>query len=150
MDNRDDLDSIRRVVTRLLARRDYSHIELTQRLRTKGYENACIDQIITEFAQKGMLCEQRFAENYIYWRKGKGMGPLRIQQELKDKGIRAETIAELLDITDNIWLEEIRRVWQKHFKDQRPNDFKERAKQMRFLQYRGFTREQIESIFEKV
>ncbi len=136
------------MVSRLLTRRDYSHLELIQRLKAKGCKSEDIEVIVTEFAEKGLLCEQRFTENYIYWRKCKGMGPLRIQQELQTKGIQAETIAELLDITDNLWLEEIRRVWQKHFKKKRPEDIKERAKQMRFLQARGFTREQIKSIFE--
>jgi regulatory protein len=142
------LEEIRRVVTRILTRRDHSHVELIQKLRIRGYEREEIEIVITEFAQNGMLCEQRFAENYVYWRKGRGYGPLRIQQELQSKGITAEIIAGHLDMSGDAWLTEIRRVWKKHFKEKMPADFQERAKQMRFLQYRGCTMEQIESIFE--
>lgn len=55
-------------------------------------------------------------------------------------------IEHQLEISDNAWLENVRHVWQKRFKNKLPNDFKTRAQQVRFLQYRGFTREQIESV----
>jgi regulatory protein len=58
-------------------------------------------------------------------------------------------IAKQLQITDNAWFTEARNVWQKHFKGKLPTDFESRAKQMRFLHYRGFTREQIESVFRQ-
>ena len=58
-------------------------------------------------------------------------------------------IAEQLEITDNAWFECARKSWQKRFKGQLAKDFKARAKQMRFLQYRGFTPEQIESVLSK-
>lgn len=69
--------------------------------------------------------------------------------ELQAKGVDQETIAELIDITDNAWFIQAQSVWQKHFKGRQPTDFKSRAKHMRFLQYRGFTREQIESVFDE-
>ena len=38
----------------------------------------------------------------------------------------------------------------KRFGEQRPDDFKERAKQQRFLYYRGFTHEQINESFNTI
>lgn len=130
-----------------LARRDYSKHEIAQKLKTKFYSAKAIHAIITNLAQEGLINEQRFTENYIYWRKEKGFGPLRISAELQARGILPEMIAEHLQITDNAWLEKARKVWQKQFKCKLPEDFKLRAKQMRFLQCRGFTQEQIESVF---
>lgn len=116
-------------------------------MKAKGYASDDIATVITDFTQAGLISDQRFAENYCYWRRGKGFGPLRISQELQARGVSDETIAELIQITDNAWFTEARRVWQKQFKGKQPSDFKSRAKQMRFLQYRGFTQEQIKSVF---
>jgi regulatory protein len=98
-------------------------------------------------SRSGLISDQRFAECYTRSRCNKGYGPLRISMELQARGISPETIAEVLQITDNTWLAEVQKVWRKHFKGRLPADFVNRAKQMRFLQYRGFTRDQIESVF---
>lgn len=95
--------------------------------------------------QLGLINDSRFAENYIRSRRTKGYGPLRIHRELQARGIADEVIAEHLKITDNAWTMEAHSVFQKHFKASIPTDFKERAKLMRFLQYRGFTQGQISS-----
>lgn len=86
-------------------------------------------------------------ESFIRWRRERGYGPERIRAELYARGIAPEMIAEHLQMADNAWLIEVRRVWQKHFKGNVPTEYKARAKQMRFLQYRGYTREQIASVF---
>lgn len=96
-----------------------------------------------------LLNDQRFTENYIISRRGKGYGPEWITQELRLKGIPLEMIAQHLDIADNAWFTEVRKVWQKKFKGKLPTDFKSKAKQVRFLQYRGYTRDHIESLFDK-
>jgi regulatory protein len=129
-----------------LARRDYSQHEIAQKLKAKAYSAQAISTIITKLAQAGLINEQRFTENYIHWRRAKGFGQLIISRELQARGIMPDEIAEQLQITDNAWLTEVRKVWQKQFKGNLPNDFKQKAKQIRFLQYRGFTREQIESV----
>lgn len=98
--------------------------------------------------KENLINDTRFTEQYIYFRRRKGYGPLRISIELQARGIPAFVIADQLKITDNAWFTEAYKVWQKHFKGLRPQDFKSRAKQLRFLQYRGFTQEQIASIFE--
>ncbi|VVC76253.1 Regulatory protein RecX [Aquicella siphonis] len=143
-----DTENIRRVILGWLARRDYSRFELTQKLKSKGYPAEDSARILEELVQTGLINEQRFTENYIYWRRGKGYGPLRISMELQARGIPAEMIAEHLHITDNAWLDHINKVWQKHFKNRLPADYKTRARQIRFLNHRGFTREQIESVFD--
>jgi regulatory protein len=136
-------DKIRQVALRWLARRDYSQHEIAQKLALKGYPQDAIHHIINDLVTKGLIKDQRFAEHYRHWRQSKGFGPLRISAELQIRGVSTETIAEVIQITDNIWFTEARKVWQKHFKNKPPSDFHHRAKQMRFLQHKGFTREQI-------
>lgn len=131
----------------MLARRDYSRQEIAQKLKSKAFEENEIQTVVSQMAEQGLINEQRFTENYIHWRRQKGLGPLRISQELQARGIDTDLIAEQLEITDNAWFAEARKVWQKHFKGKIPADFGLKAKQKRFLQYRGFTREQIESVF---
>jgi regulatory protein len=141
------LEKIRRVVLNWLTRRDYSRHEILIKLKTKGYSPKDSESVVTELVQTGLIDEHRFIENYIYWRRGKGYGPLRISMELQARGLTSDVIAERLQITDNAWFTEARKVWHKHFKGRLPDNFKDRAKQMRFLQYRGYTREHIESVF---
>ena len=141
-------DKIRQLILNLLNRRDYSQYEIIQKLSIKGYQRDDIQAALSPLIAAGLINEPRYAENYIYWRRTKGYGPLRILRELEIRGIPAEMIAEVLNITDNAWLIEIRRIWQKQFKGYLPTDFKSRAKQMRFLQYRGFTQVQIDSLFK--
>lgn len=95
-----------------------------------------------------MLNDARFAEHFIYYRRNKGYGPIRIRLELIEKGIKEDLIDQHLNIADNTWFDDARHVWKKRFKEILPQDFTTRARQMRFLQYRGFTREQIESVFK--
>jgi len=141
--------SIRQSALNALARRDYAERELAKKLKTKGYPTEEITPLIANLAKSGLINEHRFTENFIHWRRARGYGPLRISMELQERGIAEEMIAQLLDITDNNWLTDAQRVWQKQFKGNKPDDFKERAKHMRFLQYRGFTREQINSVFQE-
>jgi regulatory protein len=142
-----NLDIIRRAAMNMLTRRDYSQHEISLKLRAKGYAGADIKTVITDLAQAGLINESRLTENFIHWRRGRGYGPLRISMELQTRGVPPDTIAEHLKVSDNAWFDEARRVWQKHFRGRMPTDYQNKSKQMRFLQYRGFTREQIESIF---
>lgn len=145
----DRLKDIRRAAMNLLARREHSETEICRKLLKKGFIEEEIRQVIDSLAQQKLLSNHRFIENYIYYRRTKGFGPLRIQAELIERGIHAELIDPHLKITDNAWFAEVHAVWQKRFKNQMPRDFKTRAQQMRFLYSRGFTAEQIEHIFKK-
>ena len=136
----------RRKAIDLLSRRDHSRHELSQKLLNKGHAPENIAPVLEELHRKAYINESRMAENYIHFRSARGFGPLRIQQELQARGIPPEIIAEQLNITDNAWLIGARKAFKKQFGSQIATDFKMKAKQLRFLQYRGFTREQIGSV----
>lgn len=134
----------------LLARREHSEAELFRMLQHKSFDPTDIYTVIHTLIAEGLLNNTRFLENFLHARRNKGYGPLRIRAELIERGIAEDLIEQCLNITDNAWLDEIRNVWRKRFKNQLPRDFKTRAQQMRFLHYRGFTAEQIESVFNDV
>ncbi len=145
----DSVNKARRKAIDLLSRRDHSRQELSQKLINKGHSAEIIKPLLDELHRKAYLNEARFVENYVYFRSQRGFGPLRILQELQARGIPAEIIAEHLNITDNAWLIGVRAAWKKQFGGKLATDFKTKAKQLRFLQYRGFTREQIGSVLNE-
>lgn len=146
----DDVNLIRRSALRMLTRRDYSQQELSLKLRTKGFSSQAIQSVINDLLQANLINEARFCENYIHWRRGKGYGPLRINMELQARGLASDLIAQHLEMTDNAWFIDARNVWQKQFKGRQANDYSGQAKQMRFMQYRGFTQEQIKSVLTEL
>lgn len=139
--------NIQQTLLYLLSRRDHSRLEVSRKLKTKGYSLAEIETALEQAVQSGFINDQRFAENYTRWRRAKGYGPLRIKVELRARGIDPQVIAEVIDLADNAWFIEAQRVLRKHAKSKLLTDFKQRAKHLRFLQYRGFTPEQINSLF---
>ena len=141
-------DQIKITIYRLLAQREYSSAKIEQKLIGQGFQPPDIAPVLKELYQEGVINDRRFAENYIRYRQSHGFGPLRIGQELQARGLCKEMIEDHLNITDNAWFAEANKAWQKRFRGKSPSNLKERGKQFRFLQCRGFTQEQIEHIFE--
>ena len=97
-----------------------------------------------------MQDDARYAEAYARSRVAKGYGPLRITRELSERGLAEELVQQAFSAMDLDWEAGIRAVREKKFGRQAPMDFKEQARQSRFLQYRGFTSEQIRNAFKEV
>ena len=62
-------------------------------------------------------------------------------------GVPDEVIDPCLEEHEGEWQDFIAGVREKKFGKKLPADYKEQAKQSRFLQYRGFTGEQISRLF---
>jgi regulatory protein len=69
-------------------------------------------------------------------------GTQRITHELRQKGIAEELISAALPALKESELEAARSVWQRKF-GALPQDVREKARQMRFLQSRGFSLDTI-------
>ena len=132
----------------LLARREHATKEIRDKLVDKGIAPQLADETLEKLAAEGLLSDRRFVEAFLEVRKNRGYGPLRIQAELKQRGIDDELIADFIDPGDRQWSDSIRDAWRKRFGDHLPTDLKERARQSRFLHYRGFTGEQISRLFK--
>jgi len=128
---------------RLLARREYSAKELRDTLTAKGHALTPVESAIHQLQAQNLQSDQRFAEAYSRSRQQRGFGPLRIQQELKQKGIDAELINQVLNNCETPWEQAIEKVRAKRFGNDLPSDNNDIAKQMRFLNYRGFPPELV-------
>jgi len=127
----------------LLARREHSVKELQDKLLARDYELDEIQLALQTLTQEGLQSDERFIESFIHARMGRGSGPTKIKVELRQRGVSDALIDEYLDERNAHWYEIAEEVRKKKFGVGRPTDYKERAKQSRFLQYRGFSSEHI-------
>jgi regulatory protein len=117
-------------------------------MRKKGCAEAIAAEVVRQLETERLLSDDRFMESLIQARRNRGYGPLRIQKELQEKGVAPEAIADWLDATSRDWIDDIRRVQRKKFGAHLPRNYTERARQARFLQYRGFTYDQIQQLLD--
>ncbi len=132
---------------RSLSRREHSTLELARKLRAKGFPPEHISQTLHELSGQGYLSDIRFTENYIRYRLNSGWGPVIIVQELTEKGVSPEVIHQQMAGLKDSWLGLAYQAREKKFEQAMPRTFIEVAKQKRFLQYRGFTLDQINQVF---
>lgn len=132
-----------------LSRREHSTKELNLKLTAKDYNQKKIEIILADLKQQNLLSDERFAEVYVRFRKEKGFGPLKIQQELQQRGVSAQIIEQYANGRDQSWYEDIVRVRNKRFGEKLPEEFQSRVKQIQFLQNRGFNEDHINVVFEK-
>ena len=138
--------SARAVAMDLLARREHSETELRTKLTARDFTSDEIDATLAGLARDGLLSNERFTEAFIAARTRRGQGPVRIRVELEARGIGAALIGAGLEDID--WFALAREARHRKFGPGAPADYAERARQARFLQYRGFTGEQIRSALD--
>ena len=126
---------------KMLMRREHSELELFQKLQVKGFDIDIINYSISKLVQQNYQSDKRFAEDFILMRFNQGKGPVRIISELKMRGINT------FDLSAFDWFELAKEIRQKKFGNQSSLDYKEIAKQKRFLQSRGFNLDQINQAF---
>ena len=136
------------VAVRLLARREHSELELRQKLQIRGYTPEISDCVIKQCFTRQWLSEQRFVDSFIRERTARDVGPIKILAELRAKGI-ADSMLETIEVEAPHWLEHIRALWLRRYKDKPVNDDKEYARRWRFFQSRGFTSKQIHSVLDR-
>lgn len=126
----------------MLSRREHSIWELKRKLVVRGYQSNLIEAVLVELCRDNLQSDQRFTENYIRSRVEHGFGPHRIAAELRERGVSTELIINCLKQEDQ-WDSQVIKARNKRFGQVIPSSLKERNQQIRFLQYRGFTQEQI-------
>ncbi|MBL0038687.1 MAG: recombination regulator RecX [Nitrosomonadales bacterium] len=119
-----------------LVRREHSRAELHAKLLLKATPDDDVDRILDELAARGWLSDSRAAEQLVRMRRNR-FGMQRIAHELRQKGIGEDLINDALPQMRDTELEAARNIWQRKFGIV-PEDAKEKAKQLRFMQSRGF------------
>ncbi len=121
-----------------LARREYGNTELQTKLQHAGFEACTVKAVVDQLAREGLQNDHRFVESFLRSRVSQGKGPVRIRLELRQHEIDEALVDECLDASDGNWSELAADVRARKFGKELPRDFREKAQQMRFLQYRGF------------
>ena len=136
--------SLRTRALQYLARREYSRAELAAKLRPyaqveddfEQLQPIDLDSLLDNLTASDWLSDERAATQLLHARRPR-FGTQRITHEMHQKGLSEELIADALPGLKDSELETARDVWQRKF-GTLPHDAKEKAKQMRFMQSRGF------------
>ena len=129
--------SLRVRAMRYLARREYSRTELHSKLFPYLQEGEDLDAVLDDLVTRGWLSDERATTQLVHAKRNR-LGTLRIAHELRQKGIPEHLITEALPDLKDSELDTARVVWQRKFGNI-AQDEKEKGKQVRFLQSRGFS-----------
>ena len=142
------LRQIRHAAMDLLARREHGAAELVVKLARRFSDREAVLAVLEALRCDGLQSDVRFAASFARYRSARGQGPLRIEQELLQRGLAAETIRTTLSELECDWDARAGAVFKKKYGDpnKAPNDAKSRAKQIRFLSHRGFSYEHFQML----
>ena len=140
---------VRLAAMNLLARREHSLRELRQKLLRRFSDGPLLEAELHRLADENLQSDQRFAESYARQRAGRGYGPQRVRQEMRDRGLSEADIAGAFERNELDWFALAEEVFRKKFDARavpdtqeiglQPPDLKEKARRARFMQYRGFS-----------
>ena len=131
-----------------LARREYSRAELRGKLLPhvqmgedpgQSFDSSGpvdLDALLDDLTARGWLSDARATTQLLHAKRNR-FGTQRIVHDLHQKGISEELVRAALPALKESELDAARGVWQRKF-GVLPQDAREKARQMRFLQSRGF------------
>ena len=140
----DKAPSVKARAVSLLAQREYSRQELTDKLTAAQASPEEVEQALAQLEAKGLVNDARVVETLVNRRSGK-LGASRLRQELQAKGVSAELVAETMAGLKGSELARAQAVWQKKF-GQLAATSAERNKQARFLASRGFSGDVVRQV----
>jgi regulatory protein len=121
-----------------LARRDHSRQELLQKLLRKHFQQPEIEMILDNLETVDLLNDRRFSDHYIQYRASAGFGPVKIEFELKQKGVSRGIIEQALEHCHIDWLANLSQLNYKKYRHLENMDPYQRQKRARFFLGRGF------------
>ncbi len=136
-----DKEAIKKSSIDYLSRREHSSKELLEKLSNKGGETSDIYEVLEWLQERNLQSDARFTESFVNSRLAKGHGPVKIVAELKSKGININQ--NELGLEQSEWINMAQKARNKRFGKEIPTDLNSKAKQIRFLQYRGFSFDQV-------
>lgn len=136
--------TLRERALRLLARREHSRVELRRKLAAFAPSAEELDTLLDDLIQSRLLSDERYAEARAHT-LSRRYGSTRVAHDLKQQGVASEALERAVAEARCTDLERAREVWRKRF-GETPRTAQDRAKQMRFLQHRGFTTDVIRSV----
>ena len=132
----------------MLARREHSQKELLNKLLVKGLVKDDILAVIEKLALQGWQSDLRYAESYARHRIQKGYGPLFIAYQLRQNGVDAVDLDDIVQKTAGSWMDLLEQVYTKKYGSDLLLDRNEWARRSRFLIQRGFSGAMINALFD--
>ena len=126
---------------RFLARREHTRAELKRKLAARAEEGDDVDALLDDLTRRGWLSDERFAEQAAR-AKARRFGPIKLAHYLRSKGVGDAAIASGLRVAGADGVASLEAVWRSRYK-QPPGDEREKLRQVRFLQGRGFAVDEI-------
>jgi regulatory protein len=136
--------TLRERALKLLARREHSRTELARKLKAHVLPEDDLEALLDDLAHRRQLSDERYAESRAHALSRK-FGAARIAQELRAKGLDKGLAQRAVETARSTEVERARAVWLRKFRSP-PDSREERARQMRFLQSRGFSFEAIRAV----
>ena len=136
--------TLRERALKLLARREHSRTELARKLKAHVVPEDDLDALLDDLAGRKQLSDERYAESRAHALSRK-FGAARIAQELRAKGLDKGLAQRAVETARSTEVERARAVWLRKFRSP-PDGREERARQMRFLQSRGFSFDAIRAV----
>ena len=126
---------------RFLARREHTRAELARKLASRAQEGEDVERVLDVLARKGWLSDARFAEQAAR-AKSRRFGPIKLAHYLRSRGVGEEAITAGLQRAGADGVSSLEAVWRTRF-NAPPADEREKMRQVRFLQGRGFAVDHI-------
>lgn len=142
-DSRNDPVEARKKAMDYLARREHGRAELAAKLEAAGFDATVAETAIAKLIDDGLQSDARYVEAFVRSRIDQGKGPMRIRADLRTRGIDDRLVEGGLSDSGEDWTALARQVRSKKFGTDRPLAFSDKARQMRFLESRGFEGDQI-------
>lgn len=132
----------------LLARREHSRRELKQKLKKRFNDETLIEEQLDRLSDENLQSDARFAESFLRQRLSRGHGPVRIRQEMRQKGISDTEIEMAMAAEQPDWCDLAEAAYRRKFGKLPPDDIKDKARRSRFMQYRGFALDQYQHLMD--
>ncbi len=101
-----------------------------------------VEELIEQLRARRLLNDERYAEQFVQQHSARGQGPVRIRRDLESLGVEPGLIEAALKAVPD-WAALAREVRRRRFGAKPPEVWREKGRQARFLQYRGFSNDHI-------
>ena len=107
--------------------------ELRRKLARHDFDAEQIVAVLDDLEHDGSLSDQRFSEQYAQARRGRGYGPVRIREELRQRGVEDTLASDAVMLSDPDWRACAEAARRRKFAGDPPRKYRDRARQARFL-----------------
>ncbi|MEQ9394434.1 regulatory protein RecX [Haliea sp.] len=165
---------VRVAAMNLLARREHSLSELQTKLSRRFALPDMVASVLQELQRDNLQSDERYAESLLRQRLQRGYGPARIRQEMRQRGLDEAAITAAHAAVEPDWFAAAEEAFFRKFggsavalpvgdssaRDEEALDpvacreaqqaaFKEKARRLRFMQYRGFASEHFRHLLDE-